>query len=146
MRTHPPRPGPPRWLRLPRRTARLRLTVLYGTAVFLACGATVLAVTYLFYGVVNGHTTQPVLHLDKQRVKAVPFAAGAPQSGAPQSQVTIHAAGLGQIALDKQQLLITSGLALAVIAGIAVAGTALGWYGGVEVGGVIVLVVLAKVF
>ncbi len=44
-----PRPGPPRWLRLPRRTARLRLTVLYGAA-FLACGAAVLAVVaYLLY-------------------------------------------------------------------------------------------------
>ena len=39
----------PRRLRLPRRTARLRLTVLYGAA-FLACGAAVLAVTYLLYG------------------------------------------------------------------------------------------------
>ena len=48
MRT--PARGRPRWLRLPRRTARLRLTVLYGGAVFLACGATVLAVTYLLYG------------------------------------------------------------------------------------------------
>ena len=38
----------PRWLRLPRRTARLRLTVLYAAA-FLACGAAVLGVvTYLF--------------------------------------------------------------------------------------------------
>jgi signal transduction histidine kinase len=45
-----PRPGPLRWLRLPRRTARLRLTVLYGAA-FLACGIAVLAVVaYLLYG------------------------------------------------------------------------------------------------
>jgi signal transduction histidine kinase len=43
------RPGPPRWLRLPRRTARLRLTVQYGAA-FLACGAAVLGVyAYLLY-------------------------------------------------------------------------------------------------
>jgi signal transduction histidine kinase len=50
MHTHRPRPGPPRWLRLPRRTARLRLTVLYGAA-FLACGAAVLALfAYLLYG------------------------------------------------------------------------------------------------
>ena len=50
MRTPRPRPGPPRWLRLPRRTARLRLTVLYGAA-FLACGAAVLGVVaYLLYG------------------------------------------------------------------------------------------------
>ena len=54
MRTPRPRPGPPRRLRLPRRTARLRLTVLYGAA-FLACGAAVLAVVaYLLYG----HTAQ----------------------------------------------------------------------------------------
>ena len=53
MHTHRPRPGPPRWLRPPRPTARLRLTVLYGAA-FLACGVAVLAViAYLL----NGHTT-----------------------------------------------------------------------------------------
>jgi signal transduction histidine kinase len=47
---HTSRPGRPRWLRLPRRTARLRLTVLYGAA-FLVCGAAVLAVfAYLLYG------------------------------------------------------------------------------------------------
>src|SRR5580704_13224131 len=49
MPTPGPRPGPPRRLRLPRRTARLRLTVLYGVA-FLACGAAVLVLTYLLYG------------------------------------------------------------------------------------------------
>ena len=49
MRTHRPRPALPRRLRLPRPTARLRLTVLYGAA-FLACGAAVLAViAYLSY-------------------------------------------------------------------------------------------------
>ena len=50
MHTRRPRPGPPHWLRLPRPTARLRLTVLYGAA-FLACGAAVLGVVaYLLYG------------------------------------------------------------------------------------------------
>jgi signal transduction histidine kinase len=50
MHVHRPRPGPSRRLRLPRRTARLRLTVLYGAA-FLVCGAAVLAVvTYLAFG------------------------------------------------------------------------------------------------
>ena len=40
-------------MRVPRRTARLRLTVLYGVA-FLVCGAAVLAiVTYLVFGRVN---------------------------------------------------------------------------------------------
>ena len=53
MHTYRPRPGPPRWLRPPRPTARLRLTILYGAA-FLACGVAVLAViAYLL----DGHTT-----------------------------------------------------------------------------------------
>src|ERR1700729_463751 len=65
----------PRWLRLPRRTARLRLTVRYGGAVFLACDATVLAVTYLFYGQLGNAPTsaRPVLHLYKQG-KVIPIA------------------------------------------------------------------------
>jgi signal transduction histidine kinase len=53
MRIHIPHPGlplsdQPRWLRLPRPTARLRLSVLYGTA-FLACGAVVVVFAYLWY-------------------------------------------------------------------------------------------------
>ena len=123
MRTHRPRPGLPRWLRLPRRTARVRLTVLYGAAVFLACGAVVVAVTYLVYGLLNGPTPQPVLH---QYVAArrgnVPVAIQSP--GSATRVAAIHVAGLGQIALDKQQLLIASGVALAVI---AVAAAAIGW-------------------
>jgi signal transduction histidine kinase len=56
-----PRLGLPRWLHLPRRTARLRLTVLYGAA-FLVCGAAVLAVvTYLLYAQATPHpsSSQP---------------------------------------------------------------------------------------
>jgi signal transduction histidine kinase len=50
MHTPRPRPGSARWPHLPRRTARLRITVLYGAA-FLACGAIVLAVfATLLYG------------------------------------------------------------------------------------------------
>ena len=115
---HTPRPhrGPPQRLRLPRRTARLRLTVLYGGAVFLACGATVLAFTYLLYGLL-GHAPHPVLLLHKQG-KVAPIAAPQP------AEATIHVAGLGQVAMDRQQLLIVSGIALAVI---AVAAAAIGW-------------------
>lgn len=40
-----PRLAPPSWLRLPRRTARLRLTALYG-GLFLLSGAVLLAITY----------------------------------------------------------------------------------------------------
>jgi signal transduction histidine kinase len=116
MRTPRPRPGRPRWLRLPRRTARLRLTVLYGGAVFLACGATVLAVTYLLYSQL-GNATNPVLHLRRQG-RVIPIAAAQP------AEVTIRMAGVGQLALDRPQLLIASGIALAVI---AVAAAAIGW-------------------
>jgi signal transduction histidine kinase len=60
MRTPRPRPGPKRWL--PRNTARLRLTVLYGAA-FLVCGATVLAVvSYLFYGRTHLSPSAPQAH------------------------------------------------------------------------------------
>jgi signal transduction histidine kinase len=117
MRTPRPRPGRPRWLWLPRRTARLRLTVLYGGAVFLACGATVLAVTYLLYGVL-GNATPPVPHfLHSVRGKRVSIAV-------QPAEVTLHMTGLGQLSLDRQQLLIASAVALAVI---AVAAAAIGW-------------------
>jgi signal transduction histidine kinase len=48
------RPGPLRSLRRPRRSARMRLTVLYGAA-FLACGIAVLAVVAYFYGHAAGN-------------------------------------------------------------------------------------------
>lgn len=43
-----PRIGPPSWLRLPRRTARLRLTALYG-GLFLLSGVALLASTYVLF-------------------------------------------------------------------------------------------------
>jgi signal transduction histidine kinase len=111
-----PRPGLARWLRLPRRTARVRLTVLYGAAVFLACGATVLAFTYLLYNLL-GRKTPPVIVIHEGgKVITIPI------DGQPEA--TIHMAGLGQVSLDRQQLLIVSGIALAVI---AVAAAAIGW-------------------
>jgi signal transduction histidine kinase len=45
--THP-RLTPPSWLRLPRRTARLRLTVLYGS-LFLLSGVALVAITYVLF-------------------------------------------------------------------------------------------------
>jgi signal transduction histidine kinase len=54
MRPRPQRTGR-RWPRLPRRTARLRLTALYG-GLFLACGAVLLAVTYVLVEV-TGYPT-----------------------------------------------------------------------------------------
>jgi signal transduction histidine kinase len=157
-----PRPRPPGWLRLPRRTARLRLTALYGAA-FLICGAgsaAVLGVTFLLYWVTahrtalnvasqNGGLTLKSPIADVQRAGRYDLfripAANVKQVGrydelqAPiqlakdptsttthtavaQAKVTI--AGLGQITLDRQQLLIVSVISLAVI---VVAAAAIGW-------------------
>jgi signal transduction histidine kinase len=111
-------PSAPRGPRQPRRTARLRLTVLYGAA-FLACGAcgaAVLAVTFLLYG----HLAVPQVRSTRaQRL------AGAPSPPPPHpAGMQIDVAGLGQINLDRQQLLIASAIALAIF---AVAAAALGW-------------------
>ncbi len=108
MRAPRPHLGPPRWLRLPRRTARLRLTVLYGAAVFLACSATVVAVTSVLYGLL-GHAKHLVI-IDQKLEKG--------------GMVIPIAAAQQTIALDRRQLLIIAGIALAVI---AVAAGAIGW-------------------
>jgi signal transduction histidine kinase len=131
MRTHRPRPGPPHWLRLPRRTARLRLTVLYGAA-FLACGAAVLALTYLLYGGTvhfAGLTASPVFHrVIKAPVadvhRAGPYDVITIPLTAQQAKTAAREANLGQIASVRRQLLIASAIALAVF---AVAATAIGW-------------------
>ncbi|MGH3224040.1 MAG: sensor histidine kinase [Streptosporangiaceae bacterium] len=118
MRTPRPRPGRPRWLRFPRRTARLRLTVLYSSA-FLVCGAAVLALTYLLFR----QAARPVTHLSH----------GSPLAGSGTSklataieQATKEAinAGNTQVAFDRQVLLITSAIALGVF---AVAAAVIGW-------------------
>jgi signal transduction histidine kinase len=111
----------PHWLRLPRRTARLRLTVMYGGAVFLACGATVLAVTYLVYGMV-GQQMDPILRQvlsRKEHGKVVPVVVPQP------TLATINVTGLGRVSLDRQGLLIAAGVALVVI---AIAAAAIGWF------------------
>jgi len=133
MHTPGPRSDSARRIRLPRRTARLRLTVLYITA-FLACGAAVLAFTYLLYGhTLHLRADKPTTHAAAyEEVLKVPVTA-VRQAGrydtvtVPVSRsqaAAIHSEGLGQIASDRQQLLIASALALAVF---AVVVTAIGW-------------------
>jgi signal transduction histidine kinase len=147
MRTHRPRPGPPRWPwlpRLPRRTARLRLTVLYGAA-FLVCGAAVVALTYLLYG----NTTHPkapngsgpgqagptttlripaamVQHQGRFDVINIPVSAIEQMKAvaSPAVQARLLNSALVQVSYDKRQLLIVSGIALAVI---AVGAAGIGW-------------------
>jgi signal transduction histidine kinase len=118
MPTPRPRPGPPRWLRLPRRTARLRLTVLYGGA-FLACGAAVLGLTYLLY--------RPAAHVEAhhpQELALNPRGRNLPIAAVEQLKAAILEASRGQIAADRQLLMIVSAIALALT---AVAAAAIGW-------------------
>jgi signal transduction histidine kinase len=110
-----PRRRLPRWLRRPRRTARLRLTVLYATATFVACGAAVVAITYVLYGV-TGQLSAHVVKLFRGRHQA--------HAASPKSAVVIRAIGLGQITIDRDQLWIACALALVVI---AVAAATIGW-------------------
>jgi len=142
-----PRPGPPRWLRRPRPTARLRLTVLYSVA-FLACGVAVLGLTYLIFGrttptgvpsadrVPTAEMTVPsatvqragrydiinvpvtVLRQLNEALDEKPPVISAAQRAKLASEATV------QINYDKRRLLIASAIALAVI---AVGAAAIGW-------------------
>jgi signal transduction histidine kinase len=103
MHDLPPRYSPPSGLRPPRRTARLRLTILYG-AVCLVFGAILLTVTYLltWSALAPGFSTGPMAVSIQQVNQAQP------QNGAE------------QIALDRQLLLTRSGIALVIVSAAAV--------------------------
>ena len=143
-----PRPGPPRWLRLPRRTARLRLTVLYGAA-FLACGAAVLAVVaYLLYWhtATNLPSSQPkssasaVFHArvpvaDVRQAggydvvnAAMSVATARQRQGqsviTPAERAKLLADAQFHVNYDKREILVICAIALAAI---AVAAASIGW-------------------
>jgi len=127
------RPGGPRaWLRLPRWTARLRLTLLYGS-LFTVCGAGLLGFTFwLFYRGTAGETIVPAS-----------AAVGTPVvQGSSRSQMVLPPAACRHVhppslvgcveryaqqrahAFDLHTLLVQSGFALAMMAVLAFA---LGW-------------------
>jgi signal transduction histidine kinase len=129
MRTPRPRHDPPRRLRLPRRTARLRLTALYG-GVFGVCGVGVLGLTYLLDGYA-GHLASGITRLPLGAFADGAFGAAAqratviPADGSKeQAQAAAVNAALAQIAFDRDRLLITSAIAVAAVAVVAVA---VGW-------------------
>ena len=99
-------PVPARWVRLPRRSARLRLTVLYA-GLFLVSGAAVLAITYLLVE----HWRLP-LYQGPTRISIPP--AGNPAAHLLQQQ---------RLA-DLHQLLQALAVALAVVAVVSIAS---GW-------------------
>ncbi len=93
-----PRLAPPSWLRLPRRTARLRLTALYG-GLFLLSGVALVAVTYVLF---ERATEYRAPHLPKiphalaiQHLK-LPFAPAKPHAPLGQSIVIQRPHPLGQ--------------------------------------------------
>jgi signal transduction histidine kinase len=121
MRTLHPRLCPPSWPRLPRRSARLRLTVLYG-CVFLACGAALLTITYLLFKHAPARGGLPPFGSEVPTLKA-----GHPTSINHGPIRPLNASFLlsAQRAYDADQLLIQSGIALAIT---AVAAVVLGWF------------------
>jgi len=129
MRISRPRLYPPAWLPRPRRTARLRLTALYG-GVFLVCGAGVLGLTYLLDGYA-AHLSSGVARLPLGAFARGAFGSAAERASAipangskEQARAAAVRAALSQIAFDRQHLMITSAIALAAV---AVAAVAVGW-------------------
>jgi signal transduction histidine kinase len=129
--------------RLPRRTVRLRLTLLYG-GLFLLSGAALLAITY----VLVDHATAGVAGVSVSRNGVVGFSQsntphpGGNPSQAPPLQVSggsggltprqllaqahkLQAQAVHQHAAELHQLLIQSGIALAAMAAISIV---LGWF------------------
>jgi signal transduction histidine kinase len=101
---------PHSWLRLPRRTARLRLTALYG-GLFVICGVTLLGILYLLFA-------RAIQRPDNGRL-LVP---DGPKYGSGPSEGAIQdLARKAQIAADLRQLLDQSGIALGIAAVLAMA-------------------------
>jgi signal transduction histidine kinase len=125
--------APAGWLRAPRPTARLRLTLLYG-ALFLLSGAALLAVTYLLFEQASAAVTFPggvqVVFGEFSHTSAPPSAAAAHTqkltaaklTPAQAEQVQAQVAQLHAFAMH--ELLVRSGIALGLTAVISVA---LGW-------------------
>ena len=137
---------PHRWLRLPRRTVRLRLTMVYG-GLFLVSGAALLAITYFL--VAQRLPAGPVVgKLPRSSAMPAPLPSGA-SAGTSGGRVFADTSGLSscriltttpgspaqvasraqqclnqQRALELEQLLTESGVALAVM---TVASIGLGW-------------------
>jgi signal transduction histidine kinase len=116
-------------LRLPPRTVRLRLTALY-SILFLAAGAGLLAITYLLVD----RSTATALFVNGRGGAKIPVGGSAarllqlgagPRSGAlTDRQLGVARQLSAQHAKDLHQLLTQSGVALAIMAGLAIV---LGW-------------------
>ena len=123
-------PGRAARLRLPARTARLRLTVLYG-GLFLVCGASLLTITYVLSERAIDQRTAARIPASSGVRSLVPVHPVEPQPGsaAAASLAATDRAVTRQLALqrasDLHHLLVNSGIALALVAMLAIV---LGWY------------------
>ena len=110
--------SPRGWLHLPRRTARLRLSLLYG-ALFSLSGAILLTITYLLFeraiGEQGGRIPTPRTIPRPPTIQQQHAALGA----------AAQAALAARNAADKHDLLVNSGIALAIVAVLALL---LGWF------------------
>ncbi len=110
------------WPRLPRRTARLRLTALYG-GLFLACGAVLLAVTYVL--VERAIDPQNLSGLSRLRVPSgLDLSSAGPKPFAGQLHAIEVTLGKEIAATDLRQVLIQAPIALAIVTVVALV---LGW-------------------
>jgi len=126
--------------RLPRRTVRLRLTLLYG-GLFLLCGAALLAITYVLVDhatagyVFNGQNgsvgfirprggSTPSNHPGQPTVQVSGGSGGLSPSQLLAQARRLEAQAVHQHAAELHQLLIQSGIALAVMAAMSLV---LGW-------------------
>jgi signal transduction histidine kinase len=115
MHDLPPQSSPPSGLRPPRRTARLRLTILYG-AVCLVFGAILLTVTYLLtWGTVI--PASPIMATPRATAASSQSSVG---PSARQENLGQPQNGAGQIAVDRRLLLARSGIALVIVSAAAV--------------------------
>ncbi len=118
--------APRAWLRLPRRTARLRLTMLYG-CLFTLCGAGLLGFTFWLFGrATAGKQLVPLTRTGGHAVltEGLP---PAPCRRLPPSAMINCVERVGELrahAFDSHVLLVRSGFALAVMAVLAFG---LGW-------------------
>jgi len=118
----------PAWLRLPARTVRLRLTVFY-SALFLVSGAALLAITYLLVR----HATAPTVIVKTGEPAGRRITGGAAgrllssrglEHRIPASMRQAHAQAVHDHAAELHQLLVQSGIALAIM---TIASIVLGW-------------------
>jgi signal transduction histidine kinase len=120
-------PAPPPWLPLPRRTARLRLTMLYGCS-FMIAGVSLLAFTYWLFDRATAGTQAAagpraliVYCQGRARLPKPSVSRSVP----PPCHHLLQLQAAAQNALDLHVLLVQSAIAIAVMAAIA---AALGWF------------------